>query len=83
MQMKTHRFKLTEWEYTTDEAANYYDIDWPKVQKEVGQDEIAWLLKQPKTSCQLILDRSGTNVKLVAEIYDENTLLTYHLMWAK
>lgn len=81
--MKTHRFKLSEWEYTTDESANYFDIDWPKVQKEVGKEEISWFLKQPKTACQLVLDQSGSTVKLMAEFYDEQTLLTYHLMWAK
>jgi hypothetical protein len=81
--MKTHRFNLLSWEYTTDESANFLDIDWPVVQKALGQDQLSWLLKQPKTHCQLVLDKSGTNVKLVAEFYDEKTLTTYHLMWAK
>jgi hypothetical protein len=81
--MKTHRFNLLSWEYTTDESANFLDIDWPVVQKSLGQDHLSWLLKQPKTHCQLVLDKSGSNVKLVAEFYDEKTLTTYHLMWAK
>ena len=81
--MKTHRFELLEWQYTTDESANYLDIDWPKVQKSVGKEQISWFLKQPKTACQLVLDRTGASVKLMAEFYDEQTLLTYHLMWAK
>ena len=81
--MKTHRFELLAWEYTTDESANYLDIDWPKVQKTLGQDQLSWLLKQPKTYCQLVLDKSGANVRLMAEFYDEKTLTTYHLMWAK
>lgn len=81
--MKTSRIELTSWEYTTDESANYLDIDWPRVQRSVGKEQINWLLKQPKNYCQLVLDKSGSNVKLVAEFYHEQTLVTYHLMWAK
>ena len=81
--MKTNRIKLAEWAYTTDESANYLDIDWPKVQRLLGDDHLEWLLKQPKTHCQLVLDKKGDDIKLVAEFYDERTLLSYHLMWAK
>jgi hypothetical protein len=81
--MKTNRIELTSWEYTTDESANYLDIDWPQVQRSVGKDQISWLLKLPKNYCQLVLDKSGAKVKLVAEFYDQKTLTAYHLMWAK
>ncbi len=81
--MKTQRFELLAWEYTTDESANYLDIDWPKVQKKIGNDQVNWLLKQPKTACQLVLDKSGSSVRLMAEFYDDKTLTAYHLMWAK
>jgi len=81
--MKSNRIKLVEWQYTTDESANFLDIDWPYVQKTIGRDQLDWLLKQPKTHCQLIMDKSGTDVKLIAEFYDTGTLTTYHLMWAK
>ncbi len=81
--MKNSRIELTSWEYTTDESANYLDIDWPKVQRSVGKEQINWLLKQPKNYCQLVLDKSGIKVKLVAEFYDQKTLTAYHLMWAK
>ena len=81
--MKTSRIELTSWEYTTDESANYLDIDWPRVQRSVGKEQINWLLKQPKDCCQLVLDKSGAKVKLIAEFYHQQTLVYYHLMWAK
>ena len=81
--MKSNRIELTSWEYTTDESANYLDIDWPRVQRNVGPEQISWLLKLPKNYCQLVLDKSGSKVKLVAEFYDQKTLTAYHLMWAK
>lgn len=81
--MKMQRIKLAEWQYTTDESANYLDIDWPKVQRQVGSEELTWLLKQDNDHCQLVLDKTGCSVKLMAEFYDEKCLALYHLMWAK
>lgn len=81
--MRNSRIELTSWEYTTDESANYLDIDWPKVQRSVGREQINWLLQQPHENCQLVLDKTGSSIKLMAEFYDEKTLLAYHLMWAK
>jgi hypothetical protein len=78
--MKTTRIKLTEWFPSEGE---YIDIDWPKVQKTIGKDQLEWLLKQPKDMCQLVLDKSESKVKLVVEFYSEHLLLSYHLMWAK
>jgi hypothetical protein len=78
--MKTTRIKLTEWFPAEGE---YIDIDWPKVQKTIGKDQLEWLLKQPKDMCQLVLDKSESKVKLVVEFYNEHLLLSYHLMWAK
>jgi hypothetical protein len=81
--MKTERIILTSWNWAVGEAENYLDIPWPKVQRAIGDDHLKWLLKQPKEHCQLMLDRTGTVIKLVAEFYDDRTLLTYHLMWTK
>lgn len=81
--MKSNKILLTEWEWTTDEAANNLDIDWPRVQKNIGSDHLKWLLSQTKENCQLILETNCTKVKLVAEFYNEKLLTTYHLMWAK
>jgi len=83
--MKTNRITLTEWTADEDE---YIDIDWPKVQKTIGPDHLEWLLKQPNDVCQLVLDKqlqfhSGSQIKLVAEFYDDKILTYYHLMWAK
>ena len=74
--MKTKRIVLADW------VSNdlYLDIDWPAVHKKLGLEQIDWLLKQPPEKCQLVLDKSDINFKLVAEFYDEQTLLTYHLM---
>lgn len=73
------RVKLFDW-HSYD--ANI-DIDWPKVQQTIGQDHLYWLLKQPKEYCQLIVDKTDENFQLVAEFYNESTLVQYHLMWAK
>ena len=81
--MKTSRIVLTSWDWTMDEASNNLDIPWPKVQKSVGEDHLRWLLDQPIDQCQLVLDTSGDRLKLVAEFFDQKTLMTYHLMWAK
>ena len=79
--MKTSRIKLFDWNIN-----EYYDnieIDWPRVHKHVGTDQINWLLEQPKDQCQLVLDKTNNNLALNAEFYDEKTLVSYHLMWAK
>ena len=81
--MKSKKVLLTSWEWTTDEAAHNLDIDWPRVQRNIGSDHLKWLLAQDKESCQLLLETNSTCIKLVAEFYNEHTLTTYHLMWAK
>jgi hypothetical protein len=81
--MMTSRIELFSWEYTTDESANHLDIDWPRVQQAVGVDQIKWLRSQHTDKCQMVLDKSGPTVKLMAEFYDQKVLTAYHLMWAK
>ena len=81
--MKSSRVVLSEWDWAVSESDNYLDIPWPRVQRDIGVDQVQWLLKRPKEHCQLVLDRSGTRVKLIAEFYDDRALTTYHLMWAK
>lgn len=78
--MKTSRIVLTQWFPSEGEDI---DIDWPKVQKTIGVDQLEWLLKQPHDICQLVLDKAESKIKLVAEFYDDKTLTAYHLMWAK
>lgn len=77
--MKTKRIVLADW------VSNdlYLDIDWPAVHKKLGLEQIDWLLKQPPEKCQLVLDKSDINFKLVAEFYDEQLLVSYHLMWSR
>lgn len=76
--MKTSRIVLADW------VSNdlYLDIDWPAVHKKLGLEQLDWLLQQPAEHVQLVLDKADINFKLVAEFYDERTLLTYHLMWS-
>lgn len=81
--MKTDRIELYSWEYTTDESANHLDIDWPRVQQAAGPEKIKWLLHQPNEACQMVLDKTGPNVRLFAEFYNKKTLTAYHLLWAK
>jgi hypothetical protein len=79
--MKSERFELYHWH--SNNGTEMIDVDWPKVQRSIGVDHVSWLLKQPKDKCQLVVDKTNDDFKLVAEFYDERTLLSYHLMWAK
>ena len=78
--MKTSKIELLKW--LPDENENI-EIDWPKVHKTIGIDHTEWLLKQPQTLCQLVLERNDIYCRLIAEFYDKKLLTTYHLMWAK
>lgn len=78
--MKSKRIRLIDW---YPEEGEYIEINWPKVHKKIGLDHTSWLLNQPKEKCQLFLEQSSAKCHLIAEFYDEQTLLTYHLMWAK
>ena len=78
--MKNKKIELLKW--LPSEGENI-EIDWPKVHKTIGIDQTKWLLKQPQQSCQLMLERNDMYCRLIAEFYDEKTLVSYHLMWAK
>jgi hypothetical protein len=78
--MKNKKIELLKW--LPSEGENI-EIDWPKVHKTIGIDQTKWLLKQPQVSCQLMLERNDMYCRLIAEFYDEKTLVSYHLMWAK
>ena len=79
--MKNKRVFLFEWE--THQLEENIDIDWPCVQTHLGRDQVEWLLAQPKNRCQLVVDKINNSFRLVAEFYNEQTLIDYHLMWAK
>ena len=78
--MKTSKVELLKW---LPEEGEYIEINWPKLHKTIGLDHTNWLLKQPKDLCQLVLERNDMYCRLVAEFYNDHTLLEYHLMWAK
>lgn len=78
--MKTSRIPLFSW---TNRVTDLIDIPWPKVHKEVGTDQVNWLLRQPQENCQLVVDKLNEDLTLVAEFYHEGTLINYHLHWAK
>jgi hypothetical protein len=78
--MKSKKIELYKWLASEDETI---EIDWPKVHKTIGVDQTRWLLKQAPESCQLMLERKDVYCRLVAEFYEEISLLNYHLMWAK
>jgi hypothetical protein len=79
--MKSSRFELYHWR--TRNGKDIIEVDWPKVHKTVGSDLINWINKQPKEKCQLVVDKLNDDFKLIAEFYDQQTLVAYHLMWAK
>lgn len=78
--MKNSKIELYRW---LPEEGENIEIDWPKVHKTIGIDQTRWLLKQSETACQIILERRDMYCRLIAEFYNEQTLLNYHLMWAK
>ena len=78
--MRKSKVELLKW---LPSEGEYIDIDWPKVHKTIGLDQTNWLLKQPEEACQLMLERSDMYCRLIAEFYNERTLVEYHLMWAK
>ena len=78
--MKNKVVELLKW---SSENTEYIEISWPEVHKTLGLDQTKWLLNQPHTVCQLVLERNNTFCRLVAEFYDDAALINYHLMWAK
>jgi len=80
--MKNTKFTLVEFGKFTN-IDSMLDIDWPKVQQKIGEDQVKWLWALPKEQCQMMLefDKKG-NKYLVAEFYDERTAHKYALMWS-
>ena len=78
--MKTSKIELLKWLPAEQE---YIEIDWPRVHRTIGLEHTKWLVGQDPTVCQLILERKDMYCSLVAEFYNEQTLATYYLMWAK
>ena len=78
--MKTNKVELVKW---LPQEGEYIEIDWPKVHKTIGLEHTNWLLTQSHDRCQLVLERTDMFCRLVAEFYDSNLLVQYHLMWAK
>jgi hypothetical protein len=78
--MKSSKIELLKW---LPSEGEHIEIDWPKVHKAIGLDQTNWLLKQPQDLCQLFLERNDMHCRLIAEFYNDSTLIDYHLMWAK
>jgi hypothetical protein len=78
--MKTDCVELLKW---VPSEGEYIAIDWPKVHKTIGVDQTRWLLNQPDDLCQIVLERRDIYCRLVAEFYNQETLVNYHLRWAK
>jgi hypothetical protein len=79
--MKTERISLFAWDEQHDTA--YIEIDWPRVHKAIGTDRVQWILGQPRTDCQLVVERVNNQCGLVVEFYNQQSLVMYLLMWAK
>lgn len=78
--MKNNAVELLKW---LPEESEYIEINWPKVHKTIGLDHTNWLITQPEDKCQLVVLQNDKFCRLVAEFYDEDLLINYHLMWAK
>lgn len=79
--MKNKRVTLTEWNY--DALDDNYNVNWPKLQRERGSECVKWLLAQPESECQLLIEHvSGKNkLSLVAEFYNDKAAVEYTLRW--
>lgn len=53
------------------------DIDWPAVHKFIGIETMNWILKQPKTSCQLIVEQVNDGHRLILEFYNKAAAHAY------
>lgn len=78
--MKSKAVELYRWLPSEDEII---EIDWPKVHKTIGLDQTRWLLEQQRANCQIMLERRDMYCRLIAEFYNDHTLLNYHLRFAK
>ena len=78
--MKSKAVELYRWLPSEGETI---EIDWPKVHKTIGLAQTRWLLDQQRENCQLMLERRDMYCRLIAEFYNDQTLLNYHLRWAK
>jgi len=78
--MKNNAVELLKW---LPEEHEVIEIDWPKVHKSIGLTQTQWLLKQHRADCQIVLERRDRYCRLIAEFYNEHTLLNYRLQWAK
>lgn len=78
--MKNSAVELYRWLPAEDEII---EIDWPKVHQKIGLEQTRWLLDQQRANCQIMLERRDMYCRLIAEFYNEETLLNYHLKWAK
>jgi len=78
--MKNNAVELYRWSPTVDDVI---EIDWPKVHKTIGLAQTQWLLAQHRADCQIVLERRDQCCRLLAEFYNDQTLLNYQLKWAK
>jgi len=80
--MKSKLIPLTKW-HTVDQSTPDLDIDWPRYHRETGLDCIQWIQQQERTGrCQLIIERQSSRARLTLEIFEEEMLSEYYLMWS-
>lgn len=77
--MKSNTVKLAEWTSNEEQL----DIDWPRLQRDLGKEHVEWLLRRPKTECQLVVEKNGEFHALIAEFYNEQVQVDYWLRWAR
>ena len=56
------------------------DIDWPAIHKLVGLENIDWILNQPKTSCQLVVEKINEEYRLILEFYNTHAARSYQAL---
>ncbi len=83
MTMKDSDITLYQWADVPGPDGEYLDIDWPKVHKEVGVDQINWIKRQGVENCDLHVELFPGGRRLIVAFENKKTLQAYHLMWAK
>lgn len=76
--MKSKKVELLRW---LPQESEVIEIDWPKVHKTIGLEQTRWLLAQKPSSCQLMLERNDMYCRLIAEFYNADAAVEYHLRW--
>lgn len=74
--MKTRLYKIFEWQDVT----GMMDIDWPRVQAQLGSQCVTWLNQLEPHHGALVVQQQGLTLTLTAEFYSESAWQRFVLL---